>query len=389
MTKPQRLYYLDWLRVGAFGLLFLFHALRFFDDYPWHIKNGDSSSVVNHFVEFVHYWRMQLIFLISGAGTFFAMRARKERFIRDRWLRLIIPFVFGMIILIPPQKYLEAVHQGGYNGDFWSYLRFYPQTLFFANIGFNLSWAGHIGYHIWYLAYLFIQTILLLPILKLLRDNSYCRKKIDQLSNNLFKLFYLFVPLIAIDFFLRPLYPTYLNWADFAVYTVYFLLGYLFQLSDSFINQVARNLPILLLIGVSCTLPSTLFRDMIAQWSAPVHQWEYLVIIALKNVNTLAWVLSFMGLAKKFMNFKHPLLNDLNQGILPFYILHQTVLVLIGFFVVQLSMGIVEKFVLIFLVSFIITIGLYQIIWRYAPLRFLFGMKKKSRSTAEIKSMPE
>lgn len=379
MSKPQRLYYLDWLRVGAFGLLFLFHALRFFDDYPWHIKNGDSSIAVNYFVEFVHNWRMQLIFLISGAGTFFAIRARKERFIRDRWLRLIVPYIFGIIVLIPPQKYLEAVHQGRFEGSFWSFLLSYPQSLFSADIGISLSWTGHLAYHIWYLAYLFIQTMLLLPILKLLRDNHYCRKAIDQLFESLWNLSYLFIPLIFIEFLLRPQYPDYLNWADFAVYTTYFLLGYLFQLNENLIQAVERNVRVLLTIGISCTLVSILLRAQLAQWSVPQLRWEYLLIIALKNINTLAWVLAILGLAKKLLSFNHPLLHDLNQGILPFYILHQTVIILIGFFVVQWSLGIIEKFVFIFSISLVVTIGFYQAIWRVALLRFLFGMRRKKR----------
>jgi glucan biosynthesis protein C len=377
MTKPQRLYFLDWIRVGAFGLLFLFHALRFFDDYPWHIKNGDSSMIVNYFVEFVHNWRMQLIFFISGAGTFFAMRARKDRFIRDRWLRLIIPFVFGIILLIPPQKYLEAVHNGWYEGDFWSFLLVYPQRLISANLGFNLGWTGHLGYHIWYLAFLFVQTILLLPLLRLLRDNQRCRIAIDRLSTGLWKLSIVIIPLICIEFLLRPSYPDYLNWADFAVYTVYFLLGYLFQLSTGFTRKVVKAMPTLLIVGIICSLAPSVFTSQIAEWSVPSLRLEYLGIIALKNINTFAWVLAILGLAARFLDFKHSLLNDLNQGILPFYILHQTVIILIGFFVVQWSVGPFEKFTVIFLVSFVVTIALYQVIWRVGWLRFLFGMRRK------------
>lgn len=378
MIKPQRLYYLDWIRLGAFGLLFFFHCLRFFDDYPWHIKNGDSSIIVNHFIEFVHNWRMQLIFFISGAGTFFAMRARKERFIRDRWLRLIIPFVFGIIMLIPPQKYLEAVHQGWYVGSFWSYVLTYPQQLFSAGIGFSLSWTGHLGYHIWYLAYLFIQTILLLPILKHLRDNKKCGIAIEKLATRLWKLSYLVIPLIFLDFLFRPLYPDYLNWADFIVYTFFFLLGYLFQLNAGFIRQVMSAMPKLLIVGLICSSIPIVFDEQLTQWLVPEHRPEYFGIIALRNINTLVWVLAIAGLAARYLKYKHPLLSELNQGILPFYILHQTVIIFIGFFVVQWSVGIFLKFTTILMTSLILTIGLYQLIRRISMLRFLFGMKRKT-----------
>ena len=73
-NRNERLYYIDWLRVLAFGLLFVFHAARFFDDYPWHLKNEEHSEIVNVFVGFTHGWRMHLIFFISGVGTFFALK---------------------------------------------------------------------------------------------------------------------------------------------------------------------------------------------------------------------------------------------------------------------------------------------------------------------------
>jgi hypothetical protein len=87
--------------------------------------------------------------------------------------------------------------------------------------------------------------------------------------------------------------------------------------------------------------------------------------------------MAFLGFGKMFLNFRHRLLNDLNQGILPFYILHQTVIVIFGYFVVQWDLSILEKFLIILTASFIVTIGLYQIIRRNNILRFLFGMKRK------------
>jgi glucan biosynthesis protein C len=95
-TENKRLYYLDWLRVLAFGLLFLFHSWRPFDQLPWHIKNADQSFVFDLLTFFTHGWRMFLIFLVSGAGTFLAMRSRKGAFVKDRVKRLVVPFLFGI-----------------------------------------------------------------------------------------------------------------------------------------------------------------------------------------------------------------------------------------------------------------------------------------------------
>ena len=68
-SQHERLYYLDWLRLSAFGLLFLFHSWRPFDHMPWHMKSDDQNVIFDILTMFVHGWRMFLIFLVSGAGS--------------------------------------------------------------------------------------------------------------------------------------------------------------------------------------------------------------------------------------------------------------------------------------------------------------------------------
>lgn len=378
----KRLYYIDWLRVMAFGLLFLFHALRFFDSYPWHIKNAESSILINYFVEFTHSWRMQIVFLVSGAGTYFALRSRKAGFLKDRTFRLVIPFIFSIIILIPPQKYLEAISQMAHTGSLWSFLEIYPTTLFNENIGFSLAWAGHIGYHVWYLAYLFIQTILFLPLLNIVKNSSRIKSAFNKLTSTLLGLWSMILPFVVLEFILRPLFPGYLDWADFAIYSLFFLYGFMFQLSDTVIAAIEKFAYLFLLTGVMCWGAYLLNKEALDQMSTPVYSISYMLTIVLKNINSFSWVMAFLALGKKFLNFRHWLLNDLNQGILPFYILHQTVIVIFGYFVVQWDLSILEKFLIILTTSFIVTIGLYQIIRRNNVMRLLFGMKRKGVNPA-------
>jgi len=373
----RRLHYIDWLRVMAFGLLFLFHATRFFDTYPWHIKNVESSTAINYFVEFVHSWRMQLIFLISGAGTYFALQSRRGKFLNDRIMRLIIPYVFGVIILIPPQKYLEAIFQSSFDGSYLSFLTYYPARIMNEGIGFNLNWIGYLGYHIWYLAYLFMQTLLLLPLFKVMKNHRGIQRIYQAISSNIYSLSLLIIPLIISEFALRPFYPDYLDWADFAMYSLFFLYGFMFQLNDNFIRIIEKNAYIFLGAGITSWGTYLLFKESLDQMSIPSHSWQYLGVLLIRNINNFSWVLAFLGLAKKFLNFKHSLLNHLNQSILPFYILHQTVIIGIGYFVIQWDLSLLAKFMIILTVSFLSTIALYQIVWRSKLLRILFGMKLK------------
>lgn len=377
MSTNQRMYYIDWMRVIAFGLLFVFHSFRLFDTYPWHVKNTETSISINYIIEFMHSWRMYIIFLVSGAGTYFAMKSKRQNFLNGRIKRLIIPYIFGVFILIPPQKIFEAIQQSGFEGNYFLFLTQLPIGLINENFGWNLLWTGYLGYHIWYLVYLFVQTILFLPLFKLILR---CQNKVCEQSSKLFRPFYTFwfiiIPFVLLEFLLRPVFPHYLNWADFATFSLYFLFGFILQVNQKIILFIENNAYKFLTIAIFCWSLYLINKSFLDNISMPEYTLNYFFSIILKNLNSISWVFAFIGLGKKFLDFNHRYLNDLNQGILPFYILHQTVIVIFGYFVVQWELSIMEKFLVILSTSFIVTIGLYQIIRRNNMMRFFFGMKR-------------
>jgi glucans biosynthesis protein C len=392
MSTNQRMYYIDWLRVIAFGLLFVFHSFRLFDTYPWHLKNPETSISINYIIEFMHSWRMYIIFLVSGAGTYFAMKSKRQNFLNGRIQRLIIPYIFGVFILIPPQKFFEAIQQSGFEGNYFLFLTQLPNGLINENYGWNLLWTGYLGYHIWYLVYLFVQTILFLPLFKLILR---CQNKVCEQSSKLFRSFYSFwliiIPFVLLEFLLRPVFPQYLNWADFATFSLYFLFGFLLQINQKIILFIEKNAYKFLTIAIFCWSLYLINRSFLDNISIPEYTLNYFFSIILKNLNSISWVFAFIGLGKKFLDFNHRYLNDLNQGILPFYILHQTVIVIFGYFVVQWELSILEKFLIILSTSFIVTIGLYQIIRRNNTMRFFFGMKRmgiKPGKTSVFQEIP-
>jgi hypothetical protein len=347
-----------------------------FDTYPWHLKNADTSISINYIIEFMHSWRMYIIFLVSGAGTYFAMKSKSENFLNGRIKRLIIPYIFGVIILIPPQKFFEAIQQSGFEGNYLIFFTQLPQGLINENFGWNLIWTGYLGYHIWYLLYLFVQTILFLPLFKLILKNQ---NKVCEQSDKLFRSFYTFwyiiIPFVLLEFLLRPLFPHYLNWSDFATFSLYFLFGFLLQINQKIILFVEKYSYRFLLIAITCWSFYLINKTFLDKISIPEYTVNYFFSIILKNLNSISWVFAFTGLGKKFLDFNHRYLNDLNQGILPFYILHQTLIIFAGFYIVPLNHTIAEKFIFVLLISFLSTIGLYQIIRRIRFLRFFFGMR--------------
>lgn len=376
-NSSERLYYLDWLRVLAFGLLFVFHSARFFDEFGWHLKNNEHSQIVNFLVGFTHGWRMHLIFFISGVGTFFALKSRKKRFVKDRFLRLVVPYLFGIVLLVPPQKFLEAISNEWFTGSFMKFAANYPAWLMNHHPGATLEWTGHLGYHIWYLAFLFVMTLVFLPVLKLLSKQNRVNKSLQYLSKTKLGLLVFIVPVLITEVLLRPNHGDYLNWADFFQYGMFFLVGYIFMTHRGFQEITKKYTYLFLVTGLASSMYVLINYQAISEGGTPVQ----MVLNSIVTISSsYSWVLFFFGLSQRKLNFNHRHLNSLNTGILPFYILHQTVIIVIGYYVIQMDAGILAKFILILFSSLFTTLLLYQVIQRVNILRFLFGMKVKSTS---------
>src|SRR5512139_3394733 len=168
VQPEKRLYYLDWLRVFIIGGVFVAHAILPFTGGNWLIVSGSLIPVTDVIAIVGNQFGMPLLFVISGAATVFSMRRRtNKQFVRERFFRLIIPYLVLTLILSPLQAYYEALDHGWYSGSFIGYL---PQ---FFNLdrftGFNLEWAGKYGYHLWFLVFLFFYAVVTVPLFTFLR----------------------------------------------------------------------------------------------------------------------------------------------------------------------------------------------------------------------------
>lgn len=369
----QRLYYLDWLRILAFGLLFVFHSVRFFDDFEWHVKNEEHSMLANFIVGFTHGWRMHLIFFISGVGTFFALKSRKQQFVKDRFMRLIIPYIFGIILLVPPQKFLEAISNKWFTGSFLKFMTGYPHWLMNHHPGASLEWTGHLGYHIWYLAFLFVMTLVFLPLLKCVNKPNFINKSLQYLSKNKLGLLVFIVPVVVTEVFLRPNHGTYLNWADFFQYGMFFLAGYIFMTHQGFIEISRKYTYHFLILGICLSIYVLTHYPQINDGKTLLNS---IINSTILISSSFSWVMFFFGLSRRKLNFNHKYLSSLNIAILPFYILHQTIIIMIGYFVISYKINILSKFLVILILSLIASILLYRVIRKVNTLRFLFGMKR-------------
>lgn len=382
-TENKRLYYLDWLRVLAFGLLFLFHSWRPFDHFPWHIKNEEQTIAFDILTMFTHGWRMFLIFLVSGAGTWLAMRARKDKFMMDRVKRLLVPFFFGIFLIIPPQRFYEWVVFDGFTGDYIDFLSAYPAQQLDANMGASLLlWFGHLGTHIWYLPFLFVMTLLSLPLLKAIRNGRINFRKLKKIMSTRLGIFILVVPMLIFRIVLKPVFPEYTDWADFLVYLWPFLYGFIFMADREFLDIVKQRMWLFLNVGVLASTTfiymSSLGDQYIQAYMVPEFNLLHVSTSIIAMIIALSWIMFFLALFARTMNFNHKLLIPANISILPVYVLHQSLIIVFGYYIVGTELNSWLKFLAIAFSAIPASILLYKLIQTNNVTRFLFGLKPET-----------
>lgn len=378
-TLPQRRWDIDWLRVLATLAVFLFHCARFFNDEGWHIKNNQLDLGMTIFVNIVSQWLMPLFFVLSGASTYYALTARRSAsFLRERLTRLLVPLIFGILVLIPPQVYLESVSGQSetvppFSGSF---LAFYPHYFdgFYAFGGY-FAWMG---LHLWYLLVLFIFSLLTLPLFIFLKTGA-GQRLISGLAGWLTKprLFLLLpAPLVMLEAWLNPDGLGMRNFGgwNLFIYLGWLIIGYLLTAEPRFQQAIRRHfLAAVVLAGLTLTVGLTLYQ---ADLPAPYGSLTYTLLMTLRVFNSWFWLLAILGLGQRFFNFKNKILTYASEASLPFYMLHQSVIVIIGFFLKDWSLGVLPKYMILAIVSFAIIMALYDLlIKRFNGLRFLFGLK--------------
>ena len=167
-ASPSRHYFLDWLRIIAFGLLVPYHVGMYYVTWDWHVKSAAASSTIEPLMMLTAPWRMGLLFLVSGAATQF-MLGRGGRFVRPRSRRLLWPLLFGMLVVVPPQSYYEVVTKLAYAGSYADFLRLYLSGYHAFCRGTDClslpTWN-----HLWFLPYLWAYTMLGWALWKLWPD---------------------------------------------------------------------------------------------------------------------------------------------------------------------------------------------------------------------------
>ncbi len=388
--KSTRLHYLDWLQVLAILGVFLFHAVHPFDDLvDWHIKNAEKSILATFYTGFFNLWGMPFFFLMAGATSWYSLRHRTAgRYVRERVTRLFIPFIIGAIVLTPIQAYFEFTHKGWWSGNsivefiFSAEARSYYFTEY-NSITFSPEIFGDLGYHLWFVGFLFVFSLIALPIFIWLKSDS--GKRLVASSARLAKwrggLLIFTIPLILIGYFFQPFLSGYTGWASFLFLLVFFIFGYFLIADDQFMGAIRRDWPLHLILGIVCTL---FFFSVAA--GVPVWDWlvspgtlTFYISWAAWGINSWCWTMVMMNIGMRYLDYTNKWLKYGREASYPFFFVHQPVIIVIAFYVVQWDVNLTVKLLAVVVGSFVGSLGLFELLVRRVnPVRALFGMKTHS-----------
>ncbi|MCE7062464.1 acyltransferase family protein [Dyadobacter sp. CY343] len=380
----NRRYDLDWLRVIAFIILIFFHVGMFFNYWGWHIKNNEQSSLIQIPMYFSSWWRMSLLFMISGAGVYFALGSRSSgAFAKERVVRIFIPLVFGMFVIVPPQIFIERLTQGAT----FSYAEFYKTVFDFKPYpSGSFSW-----HHLWYLVYIFFYSIVGLPLLLFIRKNEALTARWAQFFRNPFAL--IVIPVlwhVMGDILLEARFPTtndlIHDWKQHFHYFTLFVCGFILCTQEAFWEGLKTNRKVLLLVWLILS-PIVYYYYFTER---EIGEGERIVYRFIRTTNTWCILLSIFGFAYIHLRFTNRFLRYANEAVYPFYILHQTVIICLVYPIINAQFSILSKFIYLSAATFAVCLFFYHfVISRLNILRLFFGLKPlKSKKLTKPETAP-
>lgn len=388
----ERHYGMDWLRIGAFALLILYHIGMFFVPWGWHVKTAQPLDWVEFPMLATNAWRLPLLFAVSGFATAAVLgkSTGMGSFLRDRTARLIVPTLFAAVLIIPPQPWIELVTQHGYAGSFW---HFWTEDYFrFGTLdGIVLpTWQ-----HLWFVVYLWAYTLVLVAILALTPGAaraSFARFADDLLSGPgllLVPLAWLAVHMAISGARAEPTHALIGDWTAHRMFFPAFAFGFFLADAPRTWASIRRSWRV---AGVLAILGYAVVAGILLAWVTGAIPATDLRLPFATGRLLMGWcaIVALIGLADRFWNRDHPWRRMLTEAVFPFYIIHQTIIVVLGWYLLRLALPPAIEFVVL-LAATVAGCWLFYLGGREAGwLRPLIGLRplaRQPRSATEAASL--
>ena len=377
----NRQFFLDWVRILAFFVLIFYHVGMYYVSWDWHVKSVYASTAIEPLMKLSAPWRLGLLFLVSGvASRWMLTKFSAGSFVRQRSVRLLIPLIFGMLIVVPPQPFIEVIGKTGYTGDYFDFMKLYLHA-------YNGFCDAHgclklpTWNHLWFIPYIWIYSLLLAALTFGLGKHF---SVIENFLGNLltgWKLLVLPVLVLALfRIFLAYRFPTthalFNDWNNHANSFALFLLGAFLARQRDFWARFDAARWGLLGTALACWALILIFDAWPDdRWPVtPFPLWGklYNVIYSLCQWSAIGVV---CGFAHRHLQFDSAKRRYLTQAVFPLYILHQTFIVVFAYMLksAALAPGI-EAMVLVVL-TITVSFAVFEIVRRVPVLMPLFGLR--------------
>lgn len=384
-----RHYGMDWLRVGAFALLIFYHVGMYFVPWDWHVKAAHPDSHVAILMLATNSWRLALLFVVSGyaSAAVFARQPSPAGFARSRSARLLIPLVFAVIVVIPPQPWIELMFKHGYTAGF-AHFWLHDYFRFGALDGIILpTWQ-----HLWFVVYLWVYSmalalLLLLPAGVRARVARLCEAALAGLA-------ILVVPIALMALRALVLFPgvgeTHALVDDGATHALYFpcfLFGVLLRGSPPLWAAIRRWWRVAAVLAVAAYAVVAMIEYRYPG-EAPLDDTLTALFRAARAIQGWAAIIALIGIADRWLNRDAPIRPVLTEAVFPLYIAHQTIVVAVGWWLLPLGLPNLAAFAIL-VAATAAGSWLFYIIGRSVPwLRPLIGLAQKEKGRPEGRPFP-
>lgn len=383
-----RRYDLDWLRIGAFGLLILYHIGMVFVPWEFHIKTAHPLRWVEAPMLLLNAWRLSLLFLISGVASRMMLRKIEAggSFGWSRTKRLFVPLVAGLAIWIAPQAWVDLRVNHAYPHGFlyfWSHDNWY----FDDRLGIDTpTWN-----QLWFVAYLWVYS-LLLALLAL--APAAWRERAQTAFDALFAGWRLIVLPVAVyavaRIALADRWPEnhglVADWYAHSIYAFAFFFGVGLGGTRTLWPLIAR-------VWMPCAVAALAAWAVVAAVNLSLAEDAVLPplqLAALRIVRAAqAWgaILGLLGFAQAFLNHDHPWRTTLNEGVFPAYIAHQTIILVVMYWLLPEGLPALAEFAILVAATVAGSV-LFYLVGREIPgLRLLIGLRGLVRPRARAASV--
>lgn len=351
--KGIRKHYIDNLRNLTILLLFPVHTFMIWNNFGsrFYIWQGENK-ILSTLIVLVNPWFMPILFVLAGMSARYALEKRTNKeFVIGRVSKLLIPFISGMILLVPFQTLYARRFFDNYEGsllDNWKY--------FFTHL---TDFSGYDGAftpgHLWFILFLFLISMVALFLFRLV---PYEKLAVSVEKMPVFGVLLLFIP-IWLMYYLG-------NFGGFSLgkNLALYLIGYYVLSNDVMIEKLERNIKWL---ATLCVIGTIMSVTLYYSFSYYGDLW----------VNFIGWIsiLVLLVVTKRFLNKRTGFTEYFNQASYPIYILHQSILVALAYYVLQASDVLFVQVFCICIGSFLLTVLAYHLIKLIPVVKKMIGIK--------------